>query len=368
MSQLRIEGAVLSREYLWIIMGVCMQVVHSCFTNVVYYLENKYMTAAQRLPLYDLAFDFLPTIQGVWWHFTDFLIYFMLLGVGSLVILSTFMAYRSQRKRPVIAVFVLKRYFKTLIVLQWLRIFSFIFTLLPGSSVQCLYTPTEEQLQGPASDLLQGPAPGEGNSELWAPPETLYDILFRIDPATGCGDLMFSSHTIFAVLCVMIVWDYFPYKGTKAAISAALALLVPLTLASRKHYTVDVFTSLYVVPIVYELMRLKMPDTDTAEEMQYRYGLVFQTDKEDNLKYAVIVGNQSFRINEDQLPADFKEPADLTFTLPSGSPIHKGKNGPGGCGFDGPYIHLRKDTPPRSPTFEDGLRNLVPQVSPEESV
>lgn len=124
-----------------------MQIVHSCFTNVVYYLENKYMTAAQRMPLYDVAFDFLPTITGAWWHFTDFLIYFMLLACGNFVIMSTFMAYQNQRKRPVIAIFVLKRYFQTLSVLQWLRIFSFMFTLLPGSSVQCLYTPTEEQVR-----------------------------------------------------------------------------------------------------------------------------------------------------------------------------------------------------------------------------
>ncbi|GMI11337.1 hypothetical protein TrLO_g7769 [Triparma laevis f. longispina] len=324
------------------------------------------MTAAQRMPLYDVAFDFLPTITGAWWHFTDFLIYFMLLACGSFVIMSTFMAYQNQRKRPVIAIFVLKRYFQTLIVLQWLRIFSFMFTLLPGSSVQCLYTPTEEQLTGPASNFLEGRAPAEGNSDLWAPPETLYDIMFRIDPATGCGDLMFSSHTIFATLSVMIVWDYFPFKGFKAAITFALALLVPLTLASRKHYTVDVFTSLYVVPIVYELMRLKMPDYDTTQAMEQRYGIIFQIDKEDSLKYVAVVGGHSFRINEDQLPADFKEGGD-DFTLPSGS-AHGDYKG----NFKEHYIHLRKESPPRSPKRGDlggvSTQSIIPQVLPEASV
>ena len=51
-------------------MGFVMQIVHSTFTNLVYYFENKYMTGAQRMPLYDIGFDLFPTLTGTWWLFS----------------------------------------------------------------------------------------------------------------------------------------------------------------------------------------------------------------------------------------------------------------------------------------------------------
>ena len=130
--------------------------------------------------------------------------------------------------------------------------------------------------------------------------------MFRIDPSTGCGDLMFSSHTIFAVLCVMVVWDYFPFAATKGFIAACLAALIPFTLASRKHYSVDVFTSLYVVPLVYELLRLKFPDKDDTASLQSRYGVRFAKEREDPLAFMVLTRRNSNSIHSDQLPYDFK--------------------------------------------------------------
>ena len=103
----------------------------------------------------------------------------------------------------------------------------------------------------------------------------------------------------------MCTWDYFPWPGTKGFSTACLVLLVPFTLASRKHYTVDVFTSLYVVPIMYELMKVKFPDKDTTMEMEQNYGLKFLQDRVDPLTYNVIIRKQTFGIHLDQLPRDF---------------------------------------------------------------
>ena len=328
--------------------------VHSCFTNLVFYLESKLLTGAQRMPLHDLAFDYLPVVTGAWWHFTDYLIYSMLFSVGFLVIISTFVAFNFRERRPIHAVFVLKRYFQTIMILQTLRILSFMFTLLPGSSVQCLYTPTEAQLAGPASDFVSGVADPAGNPPEWEPPTTLYDILFRIDPATGCGDLMFSSHTVFATLCVMLVWDYFPWRASKLYMAVCITFLIPLTLASRKHYTVDVLTSLYLTPIVYELMRLKMPDRDTTAQMAKHYDVVFQKDREDSLRYTCVVGGQLYKVSQSQLPQDFE--ISTSYGVSSGAPDEE------------EYLTLRKDTPPGTPPTGGGGGETVSTVSPDVQI
>eukprot|EP00520_Triparma_pacifica_P015638 CAMPEP_0118662008 /NCGR_PEP_ID=MMETSP0785-20121206/16592_1 /TAXON_ID=91992 /ORGANISM="Bolidomonas pacifica, Strain CCMP 1866" /LENGTH=354 /DNA_ID=CAMNT_0006555503 /DNA_START=168 /DNA_END=1232 /DNA_ORIENTATION=- len=300
-------------------MGFVMQIVHSTFTNLVYYFENKYMSGAQRMPLYDIGFDLFPTLTGTWWLFSDLLIYLMLAFIVAFLVLSLFVSLKTEHGRPIYAVFVLKRYLKTLVILQILRIMSFSFTLLPGASKQCVYEPSQEQLDNtdgeyPLSSFVYGSAPEIGDAEEWNPPETWQEIVFRIDPSTGCGDLMFSSHTIFAVLAVMVTWDYFPFPGTKGFITACLILLVPFTLASRKHYTVDVFTSLYVVPIVYELLRLKHSDDDTVGAFESKYGIRFEQDRSDPLSYLVEIRKVSHSIHLDQLPRDFRHRQ--TFTPP----------------------------------------------------
>ena len=64
-------------------------------TNVVYYLEDAHMNAAQRMPLYDLAFDLFPKLTGFWWTFSDLLIYLMLGFVICLLLLSMFVSLKT---------------------------------------------------------------------------------------------------------------------------------------------------------------------------------------------------------------------------------------------------------------------------------
>ncbi|GMH73862.1 hypothetical protein TrRE_jg9244 [Triparma retinervis] len=357
-SQLRIEFHLLVQEWKWLTLGFAMQIVHSTFTNLVYYFENKYMTGAQRMPLYDLGFDLFPTITGFWWLFSDLLIYTMLAFVTGLMAMSLLVSLKTENERPIYAVFALKRYMKTLVVLQTLRVLSFSFTLLPGSSTQCLYAPDSEQLSSPLSEFLEGPASSAGDSPDWDPPQTWEEIVFRIDPSTGCGDLMFSSHTIFAVLSVMATWDYFPFPGTKGFITACLVILVPFTLASRKHYTVDVFTSLYVVPCVYELIRLKFPDPDTVQDFSDLYGVRFSQDA-DPLCYSATIRKERFPVHMDQLPRDF-EPRRHTFSGP-GSGLGKASRERGDCdgGGDEKYktVRMESDSPP--PRHHEGNNVLT---------
>ena len=127
---------------------------------------------------------------------------------------------------------------------------------------------------------------------------------------------MFSSHTIFAVLSVMATWDYFPFPGTKGFSTACLVILVPFTLASRKHYSVDVFTSLYVVPVIYELMKLKFPDEDSVLDFEGKYGIRFSQDP-DPLCYSVTIRKAKFPIHMDQLPRGFR-PSVTSFDIRGG--------------------------------------------------
>jgi hypothetical protein len=63
--------------------------------------------------------------------------------------------------------------------------------------------------------MLHGPAPSEGNPQGWAPPPNMKEIFWRLDVLTGCGDLMFSSHTIFTCLFTCVVFQYFNWRPLK---------------------------------------------------------------------------------------------------------------------------------------------------------
>jgi hypothetical protein len=256
--------AVLAAEWKLLLFGVGWQLVHSTATNLVYYLEATRLTAAQRLPLHDLGFEALPLLSGAMWGLSDFLLVTIIVFVVATVPLSLVVAFRKPDRKPLFIAFAARRFFLSLVILQTLRMVSFTVTLLPGSSYQCLYTLTDAQKAGVAGRLAEGLAAPEGNSEAWNPPRTLHDIVFTADAWTGCGDLMFSSHMIFAMLCCMTVRRYCPWRLAHGCVLAAVLVMVPLTLAARKHYTLDVFTSLYVVPCVYELLYLKFPDKVSA--------------------------------------------------------------------------------------------------------
>lgn len=53
-------------------------------------------------------------------------------------------------------------------------------------------------------------------------------------------------------------------------------LMVPFILAARKHYSIDIFTALYVTPLVFEVLRIYFRDQDFhSTEMASHYGIRF---------------------------------------------------------------------------------------------
>ena len=125
------------------------------------------------------------------------------------------------------------RVLTTLCACQLLRALSFLSTSLPGPNYHC-------RAGSPAATL---PMPRRWWGHL---------VVDVGEQATkGCGDLIFSSHTTFALvgcLAYSALGNSRVVAGLLWAAAVALSLLI---VASRKHYTVDVVVAWYVVPLVW---------------------------------------------------------------------------------------------------------------------
>ncbi|MES1922096.1 hypothetical protein MHBO_003612 [Bonamia ostreae] len=75
-----------------------------------------------------------------------------------------------------------------------------------------------------------------------------------MDFFTGCGDLIFSSHTLIVLNIALTVRHYSESKAVKIFVWALVIMLVPLIIAGRHHYTVDVVIASYVVPLVWNFI------------------------------------------------------------------------------------------------------------------
>jgi len=164
------ERILFRMNYKLLLLTLIWQYVHSVATNVAYYLH------VQRPPLTDLGFDLLPALSKNFQIVSEIMFFIcVFLTVGFLI--SPFFYPR----RNLYFVLMFTRFAGTLVLAQTLRIVCFLVTTLPGPNYHC-----------------------RPNSPDYAPPKTLMDIFGRQDAFFGCGDLVFSSHTIFVVLCALV--------------------------------------------------------------------------------------------------------------------------------------------------------------------
>ena len=125
------------------------------------------------------------------------------------------------------------RVLATLCACQLLRALSFLSTSLPGPNYHC-------RAGSPAATL---PMPRNWYGHF---------VVDVGEQATkGCGDLIFSSHTTFALVGCLAYTAFGNLKAVKKLLWALSLLLSLLIVASRKHYTVDVVIAWYVVPLVW---------------------------------------------------------------------------------------------------------------------
>ena len=117
---------------------------------------------------------------------------------------------------------------------------------------------------------------------------------------------MFSSHTIYTMTFVCIVFKYFNFRWLKLMMALSQIAIIPFILAARKHYSVDVFTALYVTPLVFEILWTRFPDRDTSIDLAKYYGIRFYLAQgsNDSFSYVVSIWEREFYVDPDQLPVD----------------------------------------------------------------
>lgn len=282
--------------------AILFQLVHNIFTNIAYYYHTK-LSAAQRVPLADVGFAVLPKLKGEWWMVSEYIFLVILIIPSGLSVSILFIRWRSPIGKPLYAVQVLRRICMNLVACQTLRIISFLVTTLPGASRQCLYNVPDNLT---SKEMIQGSADPSGNPRGWLPPTSVYEILFRIDATNGCGDLMFSSHTIFSMTFVCILFKYYNWVRLKRFMFALQVIIVPFIIAARKHYSVDVFTALYVTPLVFETLDRRFPDLDSSVELKKNYKISFQVASEGENSFIAVVEvfKKLFYLNLNDVPND----------------------------------------------------------------
>jgi hypothetical protein len=75
----------------------------------------------------------------------------------------------------------------------------------------------------------------------------------------GCGDLIFSSHTIFTLVFVRTYQRYGTRRWIKHLAWLMAVIQSILIIASRKHYTVDIVVAWYTVNLVMFYVDSKLP-------------------------------------------------------------------------------------------------------------
>lgn len=296
------EAKMLKTDLLFVLFATFWQFFHSTVTNVAYW-QHAQLNAANRVPLKDIAFEILPQLDGELWIVSEYILY-IILGVAMTCIVSNLIVkWNAPHGRPIYCMQIVRRMGMTWVICQTLRMISFLVTTLPGASRQCRYTVPDGLT---SAEMLNGPAPDEGNPAGYAPPADLNELLYRVDATNGCGDLMFSSHTIYTMTFVCIVFKYFNFKWLKLIMAVGQISIVPFILAARKHYSVDVFTALYVTPLVFEILWTRFPDRDTSIDLAKHYGICFYLAQEshDSFSYVVSVWGREFYVDSDQLPID----------------------------------------------------------------
>ncbi|XP_072996102.1 phosphatidylinositol:ceramide inositolphosphotransferase-like isoform X1 [Typha latifolia] len=229
--EMSVEAQVLLEKWKLLLAGLVFQYIHGLATRGVHYLHQP------RPTLQDMGFMILSELGKERGYVSESLFSFTFLGF----VLWTLHPFFCHSKRYY-TVLIWHRVLAFLITSQALRIFTFYATQLPGPNYHCRE----------GSKLARLP-----------PPDSVLEVLLINFPhgvIYGCGDLIFSSHMIFTLVFVITYQKY----GSKRVIKLLgwlLAIIQSLLIiASRKHYTVDVFVAWYTVNLVVFFVDKKLPE------------------------------------------------------------------------------------------------------------
>jgi len=139
-------------------------------------------------------------------------------------------------------------YVYTLTILQTLRATTFLVTTLPDPQPVC-----------------------HMNSSKYHPP-TLSQVFYKYNEFV-CGDLVFSGHTLSTMTVVMIVFWYsarvMPQAAavvSKIVVVLLECIILPMVVAARNHYSVDILVSLYITPLMFYWISKRMKPSKLLRE------------------------------------------------------------------------------------------------------
>lgn len=222
-----VELPLLHKRWVHVLCGVCFQYIHGLATQLAHRMHQP-----QHEPLHDIGFSILPELglNNEWVSetiFTTLFVSFMLW---------TFSPFVMAQKRFYTAV-IWARLLMVLVVCQSLRIASFTVTQLPAPNYHC---------RSPEPTAVKAmPLHWWGH---------FYIQNLKQQSTHGCGDLIFSSHTIFMLTGMLTYNEYGTQAPIKALAWGLVAVVSILIVSSRKHYSVDVLIAWYVVPLVFNTM------------------------------------------------------------------------------------------------------------------
>ena len=277
----RLEWALLKHEWHWFLGFIVVEYLHLYARNAVFYIQGKvyhypHDDPSQSFrkrheqppahfpypPLKDLgfmAFDaghLLP--QWHEWLLTFFVL--ALAGLSFLLVVARIclnmrfggpkiaLTSRDADDRrlvtmPMPVMIILKRMAMAGMVVIPLRCVTFLVTLVPPPAPYC--------------------------QNAWSPPTSLEAIFNPFQsPRTGCGDQMFSGHTLHATLMMLVVWRYFPHHRLLPFVALASVLLLGFFLiVFQAHYTSDVIAAFYVTVLAWAVL---LPEPTTLNQCGIR--------------------------------------------------------------------------------------------------
>lgn len=211
------------------------------FRNIAYYRHE------QRETLKDIGFEIVPAIaeNDKWISEAVFMV---LHGIGSFAMIVPWLS-PYPHSQGVMGAMMAERWLDCLCVGHVLRFLTYTSTSLPGPASHC--------------------RPGAIEPDLYRPTElTTFFTRKSGGDDPNCGDLIFSGHMFQNIILSIVVTTYasrlFVNITIRSMFIATMWTLtivqVPLIIAARNHYTVDLTVATYLAPLVWiALDRLHTP-------------------------------------------------------------------------------------------------------------
>ncbi|KAG3106846.1 hypothetical protein PC121_g108 [Phytophthora cactorum] len=282
-NYVKIELQLLAKEWKIILPCVFMQYAHAIFHNLAYYIQAHYLSTEQRFTLHDLGYELMGELTGFAADLSDILV-FATIFAPAIALVLTIPLFRQEPGRPRYLVIVLKRCLLQISICLVFRCISFLVTALPGPADHCELKFNDACLAANPDDPVPCVVP---NPDFNAP--SIGELFTRLDSLNGCGDLMFSSHTIYTVSFILTVWKYWPNKYGITIMVCVQITIAFLIVASRKHYTLDVFSALYIVPLFWLTLEAYHKDINnkdsevTVKSIYDFYGVDVSSDANDGV-------------------------------------------------------------------------------------